>query len=201
MSLPNHLRKDIEYLIETDKFFGKVNLSMPDFSWRKTRNAFSSLVRIVLAQQVSTAVANTLWNRLNEVIGEEMEPQKLARLTDDDLRGIGLSRQKIGYLRELVLAMEEGSLDPDKLENLSDEDVASKIMAIKGFGLWSAQMYLIFTLARPDIWPAQDLIIRHGVGKYLKKKERPEVDQTRKFGDKFKGRRTALALLFWSLNE
>ncbi|HNQ91415.1 MAG TPA: DNA-3-methyladenine glycosylase 2 family protein [Alphaproteobacteria bacterium] len=201
MSLPDPIRKDINHLVKTDEFFSNASIVMPDFSWRKTPDAFSSLVRIVLAQQVSTSAAKTLWTRMNDGLKGKVTAKKIMAMSEDELRSFGLSRQKAGYLHGLAQAVREGRFDPAELEQLNDEDVAAKIMELKGFGLWSAQMYMIFTLARPDIWPAQDLIIRHGVGVYLKKKERPDLAQTIKFGDKFKGRRTAVALLLWNLKD
>ena len=157
-------------------------------------------MRTIVGQQLSTKAATTIWQRVVDGVGE-MTPQGFNRVDDVTLRGFGLSRQKISYMRGLVNDIGSGVFRPDDLAGMTDEAACEALIGLKGFGEWSAQMILIFTLARPDIWPAADLGIREGMRLYKKLDVRPDVDLTRQWGNLFKGRRTAAALLLWKMKD
>ena len=116
---------------------------------------------------------------------------------DAELRAAGHSGQKLGYLRELATAVLTDQLPVDRLAQLDDTDVQARITAIKGFGDWSAHMYLMFSLGRPDIWPVGDLAVRAGFGRLMAWPERPTPSQTALGGEAFAPYRSALALLCW----
>ena len=194
------IQSDISYLLQKDSVFQKAGIIAPDISDSGDKNIFVSLMRTIVGQQLSTKAANTIWQR---VVGGvvDITPEGFAKIDDDMLRGFGLSRQKISYIRGLCDAVCAGHFVPDALYDLSDEDAIATITSLKGFGLWSAQMVLMFTLGRPDIWPAGDLGIREGIRIYHGLAERPDIVTTDRLGDKFKGRRTAAALLLWRLKD
>lgn len=196
--LPPHIQSDVEYLLENDRVFKKSGIQMPDFSWRTHEEIFPSLMRTIVGQQLSTKAANTIWQRVVDGVGD-ITPKGFSKIDDEMLRAYGLSRQKISYVRGLALAVQSNQFDPESVWEMDDADVVEHITALKGFGVWSAQMILIFTLSRPDVWPSGDLGIREGVRVYKNADERPDVAMTEKFGQKFKGRRTAAALLTWKL--
>lgn len=198
--LPAHLQSDIKTLLETDKVFSKSGLVLSDFSWRQRESVFHSLMRTIIGQQLSTKAAETIWNRVVAGVGD-ISPKGFAKIDDDMLRGFGLSRQKISYIRGLCDAVQSETFFPETLHDKDDEAVIADITALKGFGVWSAQMILMFTLARRDVWPAGDLGIREGVKLYKKLDERPDIPATEKFGAKFKGHRTAAALLLWKMKD
>lgn len=204
MSLPKHLADDINYLLNHDPVFKTQNISVDDFNWRARDAMFLSLVRTIIGQQLSTKAADSIWRRVQEGVGD-ISCAGFHKMDDDALRGLGLSRPKIKYLRGLVTAIESGQFNPDNLDKKTDEEIIEDITALNGFGEWSAQMILIFTLHRPDVWPAGDLGIREGVRLYQKKKERPDIDATAKFGKqifkKYNGRRTAASLLLWRMKD
>lgn len=200
----SHILSDIEQLLTTDSVFKKSGIGLSDFSQigngRKPEDMFLSLMRTIVGQQLSTKAASTIWQRVVDGVGD-ISPKGFAKIDDDALRGFGLSRQKISYVRGLCDDVRCHKFNPDELHDLDDETVLEKITALKGFGVWSAQMILIFTLYRPDIWPAGDLGIREGSRLYKKLAERPDIAQTEKIGNKFKGRRSAAALLMWKLKD
>ncbi len=198
--LPVHIQSDIESLLETDSVFKKSSIRLSDFSWGQRDDMFTSLMRTIVGQQLSVKAAATIWQRLADGVGD-ISPKGFLKLDDETLRGYGLSRQKVSYVRGLAEAVKAKSFIPDSLHQLHDEDVLQSITSLKGFGVWSAQMVLIFTLHRPDIWPTGDLGVREGVRLYKKLEERPDVPATEKFGHKFKGRRTSAALLLWKLKD
>jgi DNA-3-methyladenine glycosylase II len=141
-----------------------------------------------------------MWNKFNEGV-IDVSPNTVLALKDEDMRKFGLSYQKAKYIRGLAQAINEKVFDPAKLAELSDEEVSSAITLLKGFGSWSAHMYLMFGLARPDIWAPGDLGIQMGVQRYFKLKERPDPKKTEKLGEKFAPHRTAASLLLWHLKD
>lgn len=198
--LPLHIQSDIQYLLETDAVFKKSGIKISDFSWGQRDDLFISLMRTIIGQQLSVKAAASIWQRVADGVGN-LSAKGFLKLDDETLRGFGLSRQKVCYVRGLAEAVNEKTFIPDSLYDMNDDDVVGSITSLKGFGTWSAQMVLIFTLGRPDIWPTGDLGVREGVRLYKKLDERPDILATEKFGHKFKGRRSSAALLLWKLKD
>lgn len=119
---------------------------------------FPTLVHIILEQQVSLASARAAFDRLRAA-AQPLTPEGLLALDDAALKTIGFSRQKTAYARVLAQALLEGRLDLDELERLPDEDVRARLTSLKGVGPWSANIYLLMALARPDVWPLGDLAL------------------------------------------
>ena len=164
---------------------------------RQRTHGFESLPKIVVGQQVSTRAAEAITLRLVESLNGQLEPEMLLSRDDEALRAAGLSRQKVSYLRSLATAVVEGELPLEKMPKMSDEEVLQRITAIRGFGTWSAQMYLMFSLGRTDVWPSGDLAVRVGFGRLLGLTERPTPKQTDQLASPFTPYRSALALLCW----
>lgn len=122
------------------------------------RPGFSTLVRIVLEQQVSLRSAAAAYGRLQAAAGR-VTPGRLARMSERDLRGAGLTRQKAGYCRGLAAAVVAGHLDLGRLERLPDDEVRSALIELPGVGPWTADIYLLIALGRPDVWPRGDLAL------------------------------------------
>lgn len=157
---------------------------------------FEAFVRTIVGQQVSTAAANTIWLRV-EALADPFTPENVLKLSDAVLRSAGLSGQKVKYIRGLSQAIVDGTFDPKKLAKMSDERVIEAITALNGFGRWSAEMVLIFSLARPDIFSGGDLGLRVGIQRVLKMKERPTEKESIKLAERWAGHRTAASLLLW----
>lgn len=166
---------------------------------RARPHGFETLLRIVVGQQVSTHAAAAIFERVKTAIGEPMCPRRTLRLRETTLRKAGLSGRKVEYTRGLARAIADGSLDLDRMPTMSDEEVVESITALKGFGIWSAQMYLMFTLGRMDVWPGGDLGVREGVRMLLSLDERPVEREMPELGARWRPYRSAVALLAWHL--
>jgi DNA-3-methyladenine glycosylase II len=132
---------------------------------------FATLLRIVTAQQVSTHAAAAIWGRLEACVGA-VTPQGLLAVPVADLRAAGLSARKVEYATGLARAVADGRLDLDALGRADDEAVVAAITALKGFGRWSAEIYLLFALGRADAFPADDLALRLALGRLKGVEER-----------------------------
>ena len=150
-----------------------------------------------MGQQLSVKAAATIAQRVDDTVGGALQPESLLATAPDKLRAAGLSRQKIGYLQSLAEAVISGDLPIETLPELTDEEVEAAITAVRGFGRWSAHMYMMFSLGRPDIWPSGDLAVRVGFGRMMGWKDRPDGKKVIDEGSAFSPHRSALALLCW----
>jgi DNA-3-methyladenine glycosylase II len=141
----------------------------PDFA---PREPLAALVRALVSQQLSTKAADTIHKRVLQLM-PALTAEHLLRLGPADLRVAGLSGQKVAYLRDLAERVSDGRLDLSSLRHKSDDEVIEAIVAVKGFGVWSAQMFLMFCLHRPDVLPTGDLGIVKGMQGVLRMKSRP----------------------------
>jgi len=155
-----------------------------------------TLLRTIVGQQVSVAAAASIWRRLEDLLGEGLEPDRLLAADFEALRSCGLSRQKQGYARSLCELVASGTLDLDALP-ADDEEAIARLTLIKGIGRWSAEIYLLFAEGRPDIWPAGDLGVQAGLHKLLDLPERPDEKQTRALGEAWRPHRGAAAIFTW----
>ena len=127
---------------------------------------YAALVRTILFQQLAGAAATAIQNRFFALHGREAQPptpQEILETTDEQFRGAGISRQKMGYMRDLAAHVADGRLQLDELPALDDAEVLGRITAVKGLGEWSAHMFLMFHLGRPDVLPVGDLGVRNGM--------------------------------------
>lgn len=194
-----HIRKGLKAILAEDKVFRRHDIDLDHFNWAYIGPGFAGLVRIVVGQQVSTAAAQSIWNRVES--GVSVTPRGIMRAAEGDLRALGLSGAKVATIKGLAGAIARRDFDPEAMEELDDEAVLESITALKGFGPWSAQMFLMFGLARPDVWAPADLGIQTGLQYYLNAKERPDISRTQKAGDRFAPNRTAASLLLWHLKS
>ena len=130
-------------------------------SLRRNQAGFEALLRAIVSQQISKAAAATVWARLEKATGG-IAPDALLMLDEEALRGAGLSRQKVAYARGLAEAVVTGGIDLDGFSGRPDEDIVEELVRLKGIGRWSAEIYLLFALGRPDAFPADDLALMIG---------------------------------------
>jgi 3-methyladenine DNA glycosylase/8-oxoguanine DNA glycosylase len=158
---------------------------------------FPALVRTITAQQISTKAAATIHGRLVALMPRGVTPQTMLTLTDEQLRGAGLSRQKTVYLRDLAVKVESGDLPAHSLHELEDDAVIEAIVKVKGLGRWSAEMFLMFRLHRPDVLPVDDLGIVNAIHRLYGLRKRPTPDRIRKIGEAWRPYRTVACWYLW----
>ena len=191
------IRKALDALAQDHTSVARAIAQVGYPSSRRREHSFESLARIVMGQQLSVKAAATIAQRVDETVGGVLQPESLLATAPDKLRAAGLSRQKIGYLQSLAEAVISGALPIETLPELTDEEVEAAITAVRGFGRWSAHMYMMFSLGRPDIWPSGDLAVRVGFGRIMGWKDRPDEKKVIDEGGVFSPYRSALALLCW----
>ena len=157
---------------------------------------YQTLLRTIVGQQVSVAAANSMWRKLEELVGEDVPVDKILATDFDALRACGLSRQKQGYIRSLCELVASGELDFDALPQ-DDEEAIAELTRIKGIGRWSAEIYLLFAEARADIWPAGDLAVQIEIGRILGHAERPSEKHIRDLAEAWRPHRGATAIMAW----
>jgi len=169
----------------------------------RTRHPFAALVRAVIAQQLSGKAAQTIHDRVVALVGgiEGLDPAALLAVDATALRAAGLSRQKISYLQDLAAHVLDGRLNLAALEEMSDEDVIAAITAVRGFGRWTAEMFLMFRLNRPDIFPLADLGIVKGVQKLFGMKRRPAVRTMERLAEAWRPYRSVAAWYIWRIHD
>jgi 3-methyladenine DNA glycosylase/8-oxoguanine DNA glycosylase len=158
---------------------------------------FPALVRTITAQQISTKAAATIYGRLVALTPHGVTPNALLKLTDAQFRQAGLSRQKIGYLRDLASKVTSGELPIGSLHELDDEAVIEAIVKVKGLGRWSAEMFLMFRLRRPDVLPLGDLGIMTAIQRLYRLRKRPKPARIMKIGDAWRPYRTIACWYLW----
>ena len=159
---------------------------------------FTALVRAITGQQLSTKAASTIFSRLVALMpGGHLTPQGLGGVTDPQLRAVGMSRQKIAYFRDLTARVMSGELPLDSLDAMSDDEVIAALTKVKGIGRWSAEMFLMFRLHRPDVLPVDDLGIVNAVRNVYGLRKRPTADRIRRIGEAWKPYRSVASWYLW----
>ena len=161
----------------------------------KKKDYFVDLVDAITSQQLSGKAAKTIFERVQEKCGRKITPGKLKNLKTEELRTCGLSYAKCSYVKDLAEKVLGKKLQIKKLDKLSDEEVEKELIAVKGIGKWTAEMFLMFSLARPDIFPADDLGIKNGMKKLLKKGLKPL--KIAEYAMRWRPYRTAAAWYIW----
>jgi DNA-3-methyladenine glycosylase II len=163
---------------------------------RISARGFATLLRTIIGQQVSVTSAQSTWNRLEGIVGDLTDPQNIIAATDEQLRAAGLSRQKASYARSLSALVTNGELDLANLPE-DDEEAIAKLVAVKGIGRWSAEIYLLFAEGRTDIWPAGDLAVQIEIGRLLGHEARPSEKLVRELAEAWRPHRGAAAIFAW----
>jgi DNA-3-methyladenine glycosylase II len=162
-------------------------------------DAYGALLRSIVGQQLSTKAARTIYGRMLELFdGHPPTPKQLLAADPDAIRAAGLSRPKIAYLRDLAQHVEDGELELERLHDLPDEDVIEQLTAVKGIGDWSAHMFLMFHLGRPDILPVGDLGIRNAVKAQYRLRKLPDPKRMERIARPWRPYRTLACLYLWS---
>jgi DNA-3-methyladenine glycosylase II len=190
------LKRAVSRLSEMDEDLGRVAREFGVPPLFETEPGFAALVRIMLAQQVSTAAARACFERLLAAAPTLTHATFLA-LDDEALKRAGFSRQKINYARDLALKLASGELDLDALANEPDEVVRARLTSLKGVGPWTAEMYLLRALRRPDAFPAGDLALQLAAQEIKRLDARPSVEELEELAETWRPLRSVAARLLW----
>jgi DNA-3-methyladenine glycosylase II len=192
------LRPALEALAEADRDLARAYRACGLPPVRRHVPGFAGLLRIVMAQQVSAASAQAIIERL-DTAAQPLTAETFGALDDAALRAIGLSRQKMRYGRVLAEGLLAGRLDLDRLAALDDDAAMARLMEIKGVGRWTAEIYLLFALGRPDVWPADDLAVQVAAQRLKGLEERPKRPRMVELAEPWRPHRSAAARLLWHL--
>ena len=160
-------------------------------------NPFFSLCRTIVGQQISIKAADTIWNRLEAKCKKKIIPQKIIKLKVTSMKKAGLSRQKISYLKNIAKSFKNKSFDVSSLKKMDDVSAIDHITQLKGLGIWSAQMFLMFNLNRPDIFPTKDIGLIRAISKNYKKRYPPSEKFLNKISNLHSGYRTVFTWYMW----
>jgi DNA-3-methyladenine glycosylase II len=162
-------------------------------------DAYGALLRSIVGQQLSTKAASSIYRRLTELFGGHTPtPRQLLKADPEKIRAAGLSRAKVAYLRDLAQHVEDGTLELERLPDLPDEEVTAQLTAIKGLGQWTADMFLMFHLGRPDVLPVGDQGIRRAVQVQYRMRKLPDPKRLEKVARPWRPHRTLACLYLWS---
>lgn len=194
---PEMLEEGIRHLVGADPVLTPLieRNGMPPL-WSRTPG-FPTMVLIILEQQVSLASARAAFQRLQEALAGAVTPRAFLQLGDGELRTIGFSRQKARYVRGLASDIELGHLDLSSLETMSDDDVRTRLLGISGVGPWTAAVYLMFALGRPDVWPPGDRALLVSLGRALGRDTVPASDEGLAVSQRWRPWRTPAAFVLW----
>jgi DNA-3-methyladenine glycosylase II len=196
------IKPGLDHWLTNDKRFAASGMAIDDVTARMDDDlSFTCLAETICGQQLSVKAAATIWGRVCAAV-DVTDPRAILAMNDEELRAFGLSYQKIKYIRGLADAVLNDQIDFRALKRAPDADVIAALTSLKGFGVWSAHMILIFTLGRPNVWPAGDLGVQEGLRLYRKLKDRPTAKETELYGvKKFTPHASAAALLLWRLKD
>ena len=158
---------------------------------------FHSLAEAIVYQQLNGKAAVTIFNRFAALAGEPLTPEGILKLTDEQLRSVGLSKQKSAYLKDLAAKTAAGQLDFARLPELSDEDVIQHLTQVKGIGVWTAHMFLMFSLRRPNVLPTGDYGVQMAVKKHYRKRKLPKPKDMEKIARAWEPYRSVACWYMW----
>jgi DNA-3-methyladenine glycosylase II len=165
------------------------------------RTPFEALVAAIIYQQLAGAAARTIHGRFTAALGGAVTPSRVLAAGDDALRAAGLSAGKLAAIRDLAEKCATRTIRLDRLDGMSDDDVVAELVQVRGVGAWTAHMYLLFELRRPDIWPTGDLGVRSGLGRVLGMPEAPTPREAELIGVGYRPWRSAVAWYCWRAVE
>ena len=205
MKPPFDLEEAVRALAEADEKMGQLIDTFGSCTWtlRSMESPFQALLRAIIFQQLSTASANAIYARFENLFDAAgPNPGDILNIAEDDIRAVGVSRPKIRYMRDLA----EKTLDHtvptlEEMTELSDQDILDRLCAIKGIGRWTVEMLLMFNLGRPDVLPSTDLVIRRGYMNIYGGEELPSFKALEAYGERWRPYRSVASWYIWRYED
>ncbi|HYB91651.1 MAG TPA: DNA-3-methyladenine glycosylase [Candidatus Binataceae bacterium] len=187
------------HLVRIDPVLARIISQVGPIRLARRSERFQALARAIVFQQLAGSAAMAIYNRLVALFpGTSFpSPEQVLATPDDALRKVGLSAKKVLYLKDLALHIQKDSLNFHRFPRMTDEEIIGDLTRVKGIGRWTAEMFLMFTLARPDVFPATDLGLQNAVTKAYGMRKRPTPKRMREIGERWQPYRTAAAWYLW----
>jgi len=191
------MRKAVHHLKKSDPVLRAIIEHVGPCRMGFTPAEFCSLAEAIVYQQLNGKAALTIFQRFTKLAGEPLTPEGVLKLTDQQLRGVGLSKQKSSYLKDLAAKTSAGLLDFSRLPDLADEEVIEHLTQVKGIGVWTAHMFLMFSLRRPNVLPTGDYGIQMAMKKHYKKRKLPKPKDMEKIAKAWHPYRSVACWYMW----
>lgn len=195
-------RKASQHLRKADPRLKPVIDAVGPCPLKPYRYRFALLLRSIVSQQISTSAARTIYKRLHALTGKgQPTAEKVIQLSHEQLRSVGLSTQKANYVHHLAEMVLENNVRLHKMHQMTDEEVTAELIQVKGIGQWTAQMFLMFGLCRPDVFPHDDLGIQNGIQQIYQLKSRPDKQTCIDIAARWQPYRTVASWYCWRILE
>ena len=194
---PAYWQKGKKILSKKDSVIRKIIKKYNKGFLTTRNNPFFSLCRTIVGQQISTKAADSIWFKFEQKCKKKINPSTLLKISHRSLKSVGLSRQKISYLKNIAKAFKNKSFDVRKIKKMNDDDAIAYITKLKGLGVWSAEMFLMFNLNRPNIFPIKDIGLLRAISKNYKKTYPPTKKFLEKISKLHAGNRTIFTWYMW----
>jgi DNA-3-methyladenine glycosylase II len=184
------------HLSKKDKVLKKIIASYEGEILTKKGDAFLTLARAIVGQQISVKAADTVWKRFSDVVGK-VTPKNVAAAKDADLRAAGLSGQKVNYMRSLSDYFTSNKKIASAWQHMSDEELLKSITSIKGIGVWTAEMFMIFHLGRPDVFPIKDIGVQKAMFRHYHNSDKVDLKELTKRAEGWRPYRSVATWYLW----
>jgi 3-methyladenine DNA glycosylase/8-oxoguanine DNA glycosylase len=191
------MRKAINHLKKCDPVLRGIIERVGPFRMEYGLPQFSSLAEAIVYQQLNGRAAETIFKRFASLAGDPLTPEGILKLSDEQLRGVGLSKQKSAYLKDLAQKTAAGVLDFSKLPELPDEEVIEHLTQVKGIGVWTAHMFLIFSLRRLNVLPTGDYGVQMALKRHYRKRKLPKPKDMEKIARAWEPYRSVACWYMW----
>ena len=191
------MRKAVNHLKKADPTLAAIIQRVGACRMEFGEPTFHSLAESILYQQLNGKAAVTIFKRFTDLVGDPVTPEGILKVADAQLRAVGLSKQKTSYLRDLAEKTNAGLLEFERLGELPDDEVIHHLTQVKGVGVWTAHMFLMFTLRRPDILPTGDYGIQVAMKKYYRKRKLPKPKDMEKIAKTWSPYRSVACWYLW----
>ena len=191
------MRKAVAHLKKSDPVLRAIIERVGPCRMKFDEPVFCNLAEAIVYQQLNGSAAATIFERFVALAGQPLTPEGILKLTDEQLRSVGLSKQKSAYLKDLSAKTASGLLDFSRLSTLSDEEVIEHLTQVKGIGEWTAHMFLMFSLRRPNVLPTGDYGVQTAIKKHYKKRKLPKPKDMQKIAKAWEPYRSVACWYMW----